>query len=103
MHLMLEFWKKNLTKLWAVEKDKKWDAYFAPSIPLQICSNAKKGFGLFTLEKKSVEQLTQGFKIMWFPADSGKQAVCTSRDDRARGSGLTQEEGASRQRFSVQT
>lgn len=62
-----------------------------------------KGFGLFTLEKKSVEQLTQGFKIMWFPADGGKQAVCTSRDDRARGSGLTQEEGASRQRFSGQT
>lgn len=37
---MLEFWKKHLTKLWGVQKDKNWNAYFAPSIPLQICSNA---------------------------------------------------------------
>lgn len=37
---MLAFWQQNLTKLWGVKKDASWKAYFAPNIPLQICSNA---------------------------------------------------------------
>jgi hypothetical protein len=37
---MLDFWKKNLTSLWAPQPDKRWKAYFAPDIPLQVCSNA---------------------------------------------------------------
>lgn len=37
---MLAFWKQNLTKLWGVQKEARWKAYFAPDIPLQICSNA---------------------------------------------------------------
>lgn len=35
-----EFWKKNLTGMWSANANKKWSAYFAPDIPLQICSNA---------------------------------------------------------------
>ena len=37
---MLKFWQQNLTKLWTSRKDKRWNVYFAPDLPLQICSNA---------------------------------------------------------------
>ena len=37
---MMAFWKGNLTKLWNGKKEANWNAYFAPYIPLQICSNA---------------------------------------------------------------
>lgn len=37
---VMAFWHRYLTELWAGSGNKNWKPYFAPDIPLQVCSNA---------------------------------------------------------------
>ena len=63
-----------------------------------------KEFGLFTLARRSLQNnVTKALRLCSYHKENGDQSVCISRDNRARGSGLTQEEGEIIQRFLGQT